>query len=556
MKQRHRGAVWALAALALVAAACGGDDSESPAGAEVQEGGDTNATGAAANDGAGTATDGSAGGTSEDVEVDPNASVVLGASVPARNFDPHTSASIVGDYTHISMVYDRLIEALPGPELGPMVAKSWEFGKDGKVLVLQLDLKATFQDGSPIDADAVKASLDRAINFPESTVAAYLEMVDTIDVVDPQTVRINTNRPAGDLPSTLSTIVGSVINPKALDDPDLATQPAGSGAYTLKSYTGDDRAVFERVPDYWNPMTAGRAATITIVSITDDNAKLNAFQSGQLDGTFFKMAAYEDFAALAESDDNVNIFLYPHTATYQLFLNTDRSEIGDPLVRQALNYAVDREAINDELLAGQCPPTTQMLQSVYDGHVPALDDAYTYDPEKAKELLAEADVPDGFSFEIGVGAGLTPQTVLAPVLQAQFGEIGVDVSIREGDLLDINTTWAQGELDSYMQTRLGAPDPGVVLRDNYLQPTRFPGTPSDELKQAINATLDPTLDDAERKRLLEKANTMVTEQALDVFICSTPTAVAYTDEVVGMEAMGQSDFQGVYDPRYVTKRAS
>ena len=475
-------------------------------------------------------------------------------SVPPRQFDPHISPSIIGEYPMISMVYDRLIEQRKGPVLCPMIAESWEFNDDGTEFTLHLDPTAVFWDGSPIDAEAVKASLDRARTLETSTVKSALNMVTDVQVVDPQTVVIVNSRPAGDLPSTLSTLVGSVINPTAFTDgTDLATTPAGSGAYNVQEFAINDHVTFVRNDDYWRPESAGKAKTIHYVGIPDDLNKLNAFRSGDGDISFFKSASYGDFSDYADSTEGVAIVKYPQGATYQIFLNTDRPGLDNQLVRQALNFAIDREEINEAVLFGQCPPTTQMLQGIYPGHIDELDEYYTYNPEKAQELLDEAGFSDGFAFEIGVGAGLTPQSLFGPIIQAQLQPLGIDVTVTEGDLLDINPRWAAGELDAYSQTRLGAADAGVVLRDNYTKGSRFPGTPPPEVTEAITKTLDPTVTGEDRTALLEDANRLITEQALDLFICGTSATFIHTDDVLNTDIMGQSDYQGIMDMRYVTK---
>ncbi|MET0579154.1 MAG: ABC transporter substrate-binding protein, partial [Ilumatobacteraceae bacterium] len=564
-----------------ITAACGDDDDDdSSAGTEAgattpaatdapadsvatTDGGTATTEGATADTGATTPDDGSVpAGTEVDCDLpyedgDPDANVDFITSVPPRQFDPHISTSIIGEYAYIAAVYDRLIEQRKGPVLCPMIAESWEFNDDGTELTLHLDPDAVFWDGSPIDAEAVKANLTRAQTLETSTVKSFLNMVTAINVVDPQTVTLVANRPAADLPSTLSTLVGSMINPKAFTDgTDLATTPAGSGAYEIQDWVVNDNVTFVRKDDYWRPESAGKAKTLHYVGIPDDLNKLNAFRSGEADISFFKAASYGDFSDYAESTEGVSIAQYPQGATYQIFLNTDRPGLDNQQVRQALNYAIDRDAINEELLYGQCPPTSQMLQGIYPGHLPELDDYYNYDPEKAQQLLDEAGFSDGFSFEIGAGAGLTPQALFGPVIQAQLAPLGIDVTVTEGDLLDINSRWAAGELDAYAQTRLGAADAGVVLRDNYTKGSRFPGTPPQEVTDAINATLDPTVTGDDRTALLEAANTLITEQALDLFICGTSATFIHTDDVLNADIMGQADYQGIFDMRYVTMSGS
>ncbi len=526
----------------------------SPATAETEPSASTESTGTEPAGGGGAPA-----GSAADCDVpledgDPNAEMRFLAVPPPRQFDPHKSPSIYADFSPLSVVYDRLIEVRAGPVLCPMIAESWEFNDDGTELTLHLDPDAVFWDGTPIDATAVKANLDRARELPESTVKSFLSMVASVDVVDPQTVAIVANRPAADIPSVLASLVGSIVNPTGFADPAaLAASPAGSGPYELTDIVIDDRATYTRRDDYWNESTAGKAKTLVYIAVPNTASRLAAFQAGDGDIAFFSLAGWGDFNDYAESTDGVSIAKYPYGGTYEIFLNTDRPPLDNQLVRQALNHAINRDEINEAIMFGECPATTQLLQPVYPGHVDELDERYPYDPDKAKELLAEAGVGDGFSFEIGVGAGLTPQVDFAQIVQAQLGEIGVNVTVTEGDSIDINPRFGQGELDALSSTRLADVDPGVALRNNYTQGSRFPGTLAPEVTEAINATLDPTVTGDDRTALLEDANSLVTEQALDIWICATATTFIHTDDVVNADMQGIAYYVGVFDMRYVNK---
>ena len=266
------------------------------------------------------------------------------------------------------------------------------------------------------------------------------------------------------------------------------------------------------------------------------------------------MTSTTSFRAL--DGEGFTIEKYPYGATYQIFFNTDRPPLDNKLVRQALNFAIDREEISEAVLFGECTPTSQTLQGIYPGYLPELDDYYTYDPERAKELLAEAGVADGFSFEIAAGAGLSPQVDFASIVQAQLADIGIDVTVTEGDLLELNPRYGQGGLDAYSSTRTGAGDAGVALLDNYRQGQRFPGTPLPEVLDAIYATLDPSVTGEARTALLEDANRLITEEALDLWICALASTYLHTDDVINTELMGVSHYSGIFDMRYVTKSSS
>ena len=548
-------------AIALVAVACGDDDDDdgatsappaaaTPASDAVApaDSGPAGTTGSDATAPSDTdAPAGTAGAPADDRPLDPDATLRFGWTVPATPLDPHTPTSIVAQYPYVAPLYDRLTNLVAGPTLEPMLATEWTAADDGLSMTFTLRDDVTFHDGTPVDAAAVKASLERAMNLPESTVARYFGMVTGIEVVDPLTVRIDTNRPASDLPYVLATSAGSIINPLALDDPDLGTTPNGSGPYVLTGLSLGDRATYEPAADYWDP-DAQKVAEIEIIGITDDNARINALRAGEIDGMLSKLGLYDQ---VSELGDGFDFFSYPSSSIYSLYINQTSPELSDVRVRQALNYAVDREALNDTILYGQCPPVSQPLTDTYSaGYVADLADRYTYDPDEARRLLAEAGA-EGLQLDVLFGNGLSPQQDMVQVLQAMFADIGVTLTPSPFDAATQTGEWVTGNHDLYMQVRTGSPTANDYLARSYTIPPGWIGDPVPEFKDLVDPTFDPTMAESEVDADLQEASTIAVEQAFDVFICSVPTQIAYADYVVGADSMGQSDFQGIFDLRYV-----
>lgn len=162
---------------------------------------------------------------------DPDGHLRVGYVIPPSPLDPHRVQSDVGAYSYLTPVYDRLTQLKSDGEnasLEPMIATDWEFAPDGMSITFALRDDVTFVDGQSLDAEAVVANFKRAIG-PGSTVSGYLSMVESVEAVDPQHVRINTNRPAADLPYVLSGAAGSLVSPAALDNPDLDVAPVAQG---------------------------------------------------------------------------------------------------------------------------------------------------------------------------------------------------------------------------------------------------------------------------------------------------------------------------------------
>ncbi|WP_181779812.1 ABC transporter substrate-binding protein [Pseudonocardia pini] len=483
-------------------------------------------------------------------EEDRAATLRVGWVVAAGPLDPHTAASSLAQLPYVFPVYDRLLQVVAGRELKPMVASAWRFADDGLSVTFTLRNDVKFHDGTPVDAAAVAASLNRAKTLPASTVRGQLEMVKEVVVVDPQTLRIDTSRPAADLPYVLASPVGSIINPAALNNTDLDRVPAGSGPYTVVDLKLGDRVVYERAPGYWDP-EAQKVARIELRGIPNDNARFSALRSGELDVV---QTLGTEGAQLAGLGDEFDFYPTPAAQEYSLFLNTDRPNIDKALVRQALNWAVDREAINQGIFDGQCAPTGQPLTAVYagQGHLESPPIAYGHDPEQARRLLAQAGLPDGFELRVMAPAGLSAQIDIATALQAQLAEVGVRLVIEPIDPVQARGEWKSGtQYDGYVHTRTANPTGALTLRGTYLQASSFPGQLPAGFADAVNSAFDPTLGDEQVAQVLENASAIAVNEAFDLYLCANQPGYVATDRVVGVGSMGQTDFQGVFDLRYV-----
>ncbi|MCE4268743.1 MULTISPECIES: ABC transporter substrate-binding protein [Rhodococcus] len=515
----------AIAALSLVLSACG---SGSAGNSSPALGG---AVGAAAAD------------------ADPNGHLRVGHTVATPALNPHKMPSAPAAYPYLTPVYDRLTQMVDEDgslAIAPMVATEWEFSEDGREVVFTLRDGITFTDGEVLDAAAVKATLDHAKTAAGSTVASTFSMIDSVEVVDPNRVKVIATRPAADLPFVLSGVEAALISPKALDNPDLDINPVGSGPYVATSVRIGDSVTYERREGYWDP-AAQLSKTITITGIVDDNARLNALRSGQIDLMISKIGQYPQASALGSG---YGFFSYPPAQLYTMAMNIDSPEFSDVRVRQALNFAVDREGINSSLLNNQCQVSGQPLSVGADGHLsdPPID--YTYDPDRARALLAEAGV-NGLTFNTLLGAGLSPQDEIASALQAQFAEVGVTMNAKPVDLVDMTAQFAAKAQPSIVSVRVGDPSSAQFLNRNYTVPRLFPGTLPAEFKNSLAPAFDPNVSEVDRTAALEATSAVAVENAFDVFLCAVSTQFAFADNVIGASNMGVSHYTGVMDLRYV-----
>jgi peptide/nickel transport system substrate-binding protein len=511
--RRPRLLVLALAA-AMIAGACGGDD----------------------DDGAGAgAGDGSSGGGGGG----PSGVLHWGADLTLSRFDPH-KATVGQDNVWLFPAYDRLVHQDPAGDAVPGLAESWDVADDGLTLTLHLRSDVTFHDGEPFDAEAVRANIERAQTLEESSVAGDLTTIESVEVVDPATAALHLTQPDAALPLRLSDRAGVMVSPAAFDS-DLDAQPVGAGMFRVTEHVEGDHAVYEAYEDYWDP-DAVEVEGLEIFAITDPVTRLNALSDGQLDAT---VLAPGD--ATAAEDRGFTVTPYESLEVWYLGLNSSKGALGSIEARQAIMRGIDRASIIDAVWFELGTPAVQMFPDGYFAHDPdtTLDD-WGYDPDAARDLLAEAGVPDGFPLEVIVpGPGPLPT---AEAIAAQLGEIGIDVSLRQVEATEASTIYSTNhEGDAIIGPWSGRPDPTQVSGTLYIADGFFnvsgESTPDIErLHTEGLATPDPD----ERAPILEQLSGEITRSSFNIPLFFPRKPLAAAEGIEGLEPWsGKMEFRGV-----------
>ena len=397
---------------------------------------------------------------------DRTATVVYGGQITPSHLDPDRGVT-ENDIPMLRYWYDTLTTVVGnGGEPAPFLAESWELSDDGKTFTMKLREGVTFVDGEPLDAAAVVANFDRMINDPNSTVAYVLApIIESSEVVDPLTVKLNLKGGGGALPTILASRPGMMVSPKALADPEvLVTQPIGAGAFELVSATPGSRYASERRDDYWDK-DAYKFAKLDYLVQADTATRLNALQAGEstLTSVIGAQKQEAEAAGLVTWQSTK-----PGTSFYRFSMNSERAAFGDKRVRQAMSAAVNRDAISTALFAGQCIPSAQPYPEGYFARSTTLYDSRwkNFDPAFSKKLLAEAGYPDGFSFTAAVPTLSTYQN-FAQILQAQFADIGITMNIEVIDTTQARQAFVTGSADALVGFFGGGTDPGIYAMSAY-----------------------------------------------------------------------------------------
>ncbi|MDQ2697504.1 MAG: ABC transporter substrate-binding protein [Actinomycetota bacterium] len=375
---------------------------------------------------------------------------------PLVGLDPAKSGG--GDsIIYTTPAYDSLIWKAPDGELVPWLATEWEYvGDDNTEFEMTLREGVEFSDGEPFNAEAVKTWLEYFVSAG-GTLGAQLAGLDTVEVVDEFTVHLTMKSPNPILPELFSQNWGAgyVASPKAIATPGLLdNETAGTGPYMLdpaQTVTGDTYTYVEN-PNYWNP-DAQHYEKVVVRVIGDPNAMLAAVQAGELD-----FAVGSAAVAAAAVAGGVNVINVPGRAQQGLVL-ADRDgvlqpELADVAVRQAINYAIDSDAIATALNGDYASGSKQLLLPGESGYVE--DRGYPYDPDKARELLEEAGYGDGFTLNVTCGIPLGHCPIVEAVA-SQLAEVGITVAIDAQSAVPAFNEKVTGALAPAFTFNLGAP---------------------------------------------------------------------------------------------------
>ncbi|MQA13229.1 MAG: hypothetical protein GEV09_03400 [Pseudonocardiaceae bacterium] len=484
---------------------------------------------------------GAASGTGEP---DPNATFRYVFVQDPSSFDPHTSAN-PWDMVFLRLVYDQLIQQGPNGELRPMLATSWEFSPDGSAVTMSLRDDVTFQDGTPFNAAAVKANLVRARDMAESTLSGSLQVIESIEVVDEYKARINLNGPGGNLPALFTGRYGTMISPAAMDNPDLDQQPVGSGMFGLVEFVPGQVTRYVANENYWDP-SAVKVDKFEIYVQKSSPTRLNMLRTGQADMTYLLPADTQQAKA-----SGLHVAPSKSLSIMSFYMNTGRPPFDDYRVRQAVEHAIDKKALVQGIFFGAGKAVAQFLPPSHWAYHPGItpqNPKYAYNPQRARQLLAEVGYPNGFEFEFLVPA-LDDHRAVAQAIVPMLAEVGITAHTRVIESASTAVTfYGREEGDAF--PGMGAPfaDPTIQYEDNL--PGQY-GNPWNTTSPEFIAAYQSALEGATRQQRLPALHTMIAEEkelrrVIPMFAATPPSA--WTDEVIfpeGYEPAYAPTFRGV-----------
>lgn len=336
-------------------------------------------------------------------------------------------------------MFDSLVWANEQNILEPALATEWEVSEDGTEYLFTLRRGVTFHNGEPFNADAVVYSWERGIR-PVMEWSDRWARASLVEAVDEYTVRIVTDEPDPLLLGVMAqhwNIVPPVYSEEVGDDA-FGEAPVGTGPFEFVEWIREDRIVLRRNENYWREGLP-HVEEVIYRPIPESSTRMAAIQTGEID--IVNRLTYEQAEAL-ERVPGVNVVTYPIDRVFYIAFNNLTTGVGepteDPRVRQAMNYAVDRQAIIDSLFGGRAQLATGLMTESNLGYDSSID-PYPYDPDRARELLAEAGYPNGFEIGFAAPSGAyTNFEQVAEAIQGYLADVGI---ITDLEIIESGRFW-------------------------------------------------------------------------------------------------------------------
>ncbi|HKI59210.1 MAG TPA: glutathione ABC transporter substrate-binding protein [Trueperaceae bacterium] len=329
------------------------------------------------------------------------------------------------DFSLERPIYEGLVGFDKDGKLVPELATSWTASPDATEFTFDLRKGVTFQDGTPFNAQAVKTYFDWVIDPTNHFKRESLyNVIKSIDAVSEYQVKFTLSEPFGAMLYTFAHPAGRIVSPAAIQKygKDVATHPVGTGPFTFVSSTPGQKVVLKANPSYWGD--APKVANIDFLFVPNAATRVAMLQSGEAQ---FIQDLPPQLVDPIKSASNLQVSATPSIYVRYMAMNTQVKPFDDQRVRQALNYAVDKKTIVDVIAKGYGSELTAPIAEQVTGY--AKQQTYGYDPEKARQLLAEAGYPNGFTFTIDSLNNTTYQQI-DQVLQQMFAKVGVTAKIN------------------------------------------------------------------------------------------------------------------------------
>ena len=352
--------------------------------------------------------------------------VTLAVASTFTTLDPYDSNDTLSQAV-IKSFYQGLFGFDKDLKLVNVLAEGYDVSKDGLVYTIRLRKNVKFQDGTDFKADAVKMSLERVIN-PDNKLKRFnlFNRIVKVDVVNDYEARITLKEPFSPFINTLAHSSAAMISPTALKqygNKEIAFHPVGTGPFKFVEWKQTDYLKVSKFDGYWKKGYP-KIDSITWKPVIDNNTRSAIMQTGEAQFAF--PLPYEQ-ADLLKSKTNLDLISSPSIVQRYISMNTQQKPFDNPKVREAINYAINKQALVKVAFNGYAMPQDGVLPQGVDYALKT--GPWPYDVKKAKELLAEAGYPNGFETELWSAYNHTTAQKIIQFVQQQLAQVGIKVKV-------------------------------------------------------------------------------------------------------------------------------
>ena len=451
----------------------------------------------------------------------PGGSVVYGMTQDLASLDPHVDTD-AGTRDVVFNLYEGLVKPTSDGGFIPAVASDYIISDDAKTYTFTLRDGITFHDGTPVTIEDVKYSIDRYAEIQGES-SAFSSLVDSVEVQDDKTLVVNLKESYSEfLPMMTIAII-----PQSNEDP--AGNPIGTGPFKYVSYTPGQNLELEKYDGYWQEGVPS-LDSVEFKFIADVDTAFVELQAGTID-----ILKYLTSAQAETLGDDYNIVQGSMNLVHAMYLNSAYEPLSKTEVRQALCYAVDRDAINNFIFGGKSHIIgSHMIPAMSKYYEPEAETVYSSDPEKAKELLADAGYADGFDLEITVPSSYSQHVDSAQIIADELSQVGINVTLNQVEW----STWLQDVYKggNFQATVIGFD--GTLAPSDWLKKyvtddaKNFMHYSNTEYDDVFN-TAYTTVDDDVKVENYKKAQMILAEDAAAVYIEDPANLVAVSKKFGG-----------------------
>lgn len=469
--------------------------------------------------------------------------LTLALALPT-SWDPVTSRTGY-DINTISLPYASLTRLDENGDVEPSLAESWAYNEDGTEVTFTLREGLTFSDGEAVDAAAVKAFYDRGTSQEDSHLIDQLADLEEVTVDGDLDVTFHLAETDYQIPYLVAGRTGAIASPKAGEDPaELAISPVGAGPFILEEFVAESHATFVKNPDYWDAENI-HIDKLELKPRLDASTVVASIQSGAVDAAVIPATQVQ-----AAEAAGITVTVETALTSSDASINLNKAPFDDPAVVEALRYTFDRQAYVDAVTAGLGSVTHQPFPEGYLAFNPEVEDLWDYDPEKAKQILADAGYGEGdLSITITAQAG---GEVAAELTQAQLKAVGIASTI---EVVPAGSTTWQDEVyvakspQLALDGTIGRESPVANLLATYgpegIMNLSGPHA-SDEFLEALDAVRATPLDDPDYQKVLWEAVRIGVEQSPTNYLYNSPWIFATSDKVGDLNLLpSQVRWEGV-----------